>query len=59
VLKGYAGADDLRGRGGDDLLYGGRGSDHLDGGAGDQDHLDGGKGTDTCINAASHTKCES
>jgi Ca2+-binding RTX toxin-like protein len=59
VLKGYAGADDLRGRGGSDRLYGGRGSDRLDGGAGDQDHLDGGRGTDTCINAASYTKCES
>lgn len=44
IISGY-GADELRGRGGDDYLDGGSGNDRLYGGAGN-DWLDGGRGSD-------------
>ena len=44
-IAGGNGADDLRGKGGDDFLVGGRGPDRLRGGPGD-DILRGGQGPD-------------
>ncbi|MBX6374864.1 MAG: hypothetical protein IRZ13_11595 [Acetobacteraceae bacterium] len=45
TLVGNAGANELRGFGGNDTIFGGGGNDFIDGGAGD-DTLDGGAGDD-------------